>query len=88
MILKLSISKLVAILVNPSTSAKTYWSILKTSANGRKVSVIPQLLINNEFISNFKAKANSTDYLTNNVQQFPWIAPYLPLSILQQMKLN
>ena len=45
-------------LVNPSTSAKTYWSILKTFANGRKVPVIPPLLIDNEFISNFKTKAN------------------------------
>ena len=45
-------------MVNPSTSAKTYWSILKTFANGRKVPVIPPLLINNEFISNFKTKAN------------------------------
>ena len=34
-------SKLAAKLVNPSTSAKTYWSILKTFANGRKVPVIP-----------------------------------------------
>ena len=54
-------SKLAAKLVNPSTSAKTYWSILKTFANGRKVPVIPPLLINNEFISNFKTKANHFD---------------------------
>ena len=46
-------------MINPSTSAKTYWSILETFANGRKVPVIiPPLLINNEFISNFKTKAN------------------------------
>ena len=51
-------SKLAAKLVNPSTRAKTYWSILKTFVNGRKVPVIPPLLINNEFISNFKNKAN------------------------------
>ena len=50
--------KLAAKLVNPSTSPKTYWSILKTFANGRKVPVIPPLLTNNEFISNFKTKAN------------------------------
>ena len=50
--------KLAAKLVNPSTSAKTYRSILKTYANGRKVPVIPPLLINDEFISNFKTKAN------------------------------
>ena len=43
-------SKLAAKLVNPSTSAKTYWSLLKTFANDRKVPVIPPLLINNKFI--------------------------------------
>ena len=51
-------SKLPAKLVNPSTSAKTYWSILKTFTNGRKVTVIPPLLMNNGFISNFKTKVN------------------------------
>ena len=75
-------SKLAAKLVNPSTRAKTYWSILKTFANGRKVPVMPPLLINNEF-----KLIISTGSLNNNVQQFPGIAPYLPLSILQQMKL-
>ena len=49
-------SKLAAKLVNPS--AKTYWSILEIFANGRKVPVIPPSLINIEFISNFKTKAN------------------------------
>ena len=50
--------KIAAKLVNPSTSAKTYWSIVKTFANAKKVPVIPPLLINNEFISNFKTKAD------------------------------
>ena len=50
-------SKLAAKLVNPSTSTKTYRSILKTFHNGTKVPVIPPLLINNEFISNFKTGA-------------------------------
>ena len=51
---KLSCSKL----FTPSSSAKMCWSTLKTFANGRKVPVIPSLLINSEFISNFKTKAN------------------------------
>ena len=51
-------SKLAAKFINPITSAKTYWSILKTFDNGRRVPVIPSLLINNEFISNCKTKAN------------------------------
>ena len=51
-------SKLAAKLVNPSTSAKMYWLILKNFVYGMEVSVIPPLLINNEFISNFNAKAN------------------------------
>ena len=43
---------------NPKTSAKTYWSILKTFYNGKKIPVIPPLLINNKHVSNFKTKAN------------------------------
>ena len=74
-------NKLVAKLVNPSTSAKTYWSISKTFTNGRKVPVIPSFLI-------LRLKLIiSKDPLTNNVQQLPRIASYLPLSILQQMKM-
>ena len=33
---------------NPKTSTKAYWSILKSFYNGKKVSVIPPLLINNK----------------------------------------
>ena len=74
-------NKLVAKLVNTSTSAKTYWSISKTFTNGRKVPVVPSFLI-------LRLKLIiSKDSLTNNVQQLPRIAPYLPLSILQQMKI-
>ena len=46
-------SKLAAKLFNFSTSAKTYWLILKIFVHGSKVPVISPLLINNEFISNF-----------------------------------
>ena len=81
-------SKLAAKLVNPSASAKTYWLILNIFANGRQVSVIPPLLINNRFLILRLKLIISTDSLTNNVQQFPQIAPYPPLSILQQMKLQ
>ena len=51
-------SKLAAKLLNPSTSAKIYWLILKNFVYGIEVPVITPLLINNEFIFNFKAKAN------------------------------
>ena len=43
---------------NPKASAKTYWSILKTFYNGRKIPLIPPLLINDQLISDFKVKAN------------------------------
>ena len=64
-------SMLVEKLVNPNTIVKTYWSILKTFANGRKVPLIPPLLINDEFISHFKSKVIiSAGSLISNVQQF------------------
>ena len=43
---------------NPKNSAKAYWSIFKPFYNGKKIPLIPPLLINNELISDFKTKAN------------------------------
>ena len=43
---------------DPETSAKAYWSILKTLYNGKKIPLIPPILVNNKFILNFKEKAN------------------------------
>ena len=40
------------------TSLKTYWSILKTFVNGSKIPLIPPLLVNNEFKTDFLVKAN------------------------------
>ena len=50
--------KLSTKLANPSTSSKTYWSILKTFINGKKIPIIPPLLVNDKFITNFLEKAN------------------------------
>ena len=50
--------KLSTKLANPSTSSKTYWSILKTFVNGKKMPIIPPLLVNDNFITNFLEKAN------------------------------
>ena len=43
---------------DPHTSAKSYWPILKTLYNGKKIPLIPRILINGKLISNFKEKAN------------------------------
>ena len=40
------------------TSAKSYWSILKTLYNGKKIPLISPILISDKLISNFKEKAN------------------------------
>ena len=34
---------------NPKTSAKAYWSVLKSFYNGKNIPIIPPLLINKEF---------------------------------------
>ena len=39
-------------------NTKTYWSILETFYNGKKVSIIPPLLINDKLISDFEIKSN------------------------------
>ena len=43
---------------NPNTSAKTYWSILKSFYNDTKVPLTPPLLVNNKIVSDFTKKAN------------------------------
>ena len=41
-----------------STSAKSYWIILKTFYDKRKISLIPPLLVNSSFASDIREKAN------------------------------
>ena len=43
---------------DPQTNAKTYWTILKMFFNGRKIPIIPSLLIEGKLVSDFKEKAN------------------------------
>ena len=51
---------------NPSRSIKTHWATLKTLWNGKKVPIIPSLLVNNKLITEYEAKANIfNEYFTN-----------------------
>ena len=43
---------------DPLTSSKTYWSIMKTFFNGKKVPVIPPLLFSGAFVTYFQEKTN------------------------------
>ena len=43
---------------NPSTNAKSYWTILKTLFDKRTISLIPPLLVNNSCVTDFKEKAD------------------------------
>ena len=43
---------------NPLLQAKTYWSILKTFYNDKKISIIPPLLIDDKFVTDIEMKAN------------------------------
>ena len=44
-------------LMDPTTSAKNYWSILKTSLNNEKISCIPPLFYQGKYVAIFKKKA-------------------------------
>ena len=41
---------------DPSLSNKTYWSILKTFYDGKKIPIISPLFINNKFATDFQEK--------------------------------
>ena len=43
---------------DPTLQLKTYWSILKGFYNGKRVPVTPPPLVNNNFVTDFKSKAN------------------------------
>ena len=67
-------TKLSSRLADPLTSLKTYWSILKTFLNNKKIPCIPPLFHENKFITDFKEKAelfnhffvNQCSLLSNN----------------------
>ena len=44
-------------LINPNTSPKTYWSILKSLYSDNKIPIIPPVIHRNEFVTSFKDKA-------------------------------
>ena len=50
-------SKLSMKVSNPENSSKTYWSILKSYLNDKKISIIPRLYHNDNFITDFRQKA-------------------------------
>ena len=60
-------NKLAMKLNNPKTSSKTYWSILKTFYNGRKIPIIPPPLKDGKLEYDFKIKAISIIFLLLNV---------------------
>ena len=41
--------------------AKAYWSILKTFYNDKKIPLIPQVFVDNKFVTNIKTKANTSN---------------------------
>ena len=43
---------------DPLLQPKTYWSILKTFYNGKKIPLIPPLLVDDKFVTDMKTKAN------------------------------
>ena len=65
-----------------STSSKTYWSILKSFYNGSKVPLIPPLLVNNKFVSDFTKKPTfSMIFSLPNVLHYLTIVFYHPANI-------
>ena len=43
--------------MDPATSAKTYWSILKTLLNNKNIPCIPPLFYQGKYVTDFKKKA-------------------------------
>ena len=80
---------------NPLLQEKTYWSILKTFYNGKKIPIIRPLLVRDKFVTDMKTKAD----IFNNFfaeQYTPWKNDsklpinqiFLPTSRLSSLDIN
>ena len=76
-------SQLTSTLSDIGKSSKAYWSILKSFLTGKKIPCIPPLFENNEYITDFKKKAELFNSffanqwtLMNNNSQLPQNLPY------------
>ena len=43
---------------DPQSSPKIFWKILKNVYNGNKIPLIPPIMVNNKFVSDYEEKAN------------------------------
>ena len=78
---------------SPSTSAKTYWSILKTFYIGEKVPLISPLQIGNTLFSGFMKKANISNKFfasqcvpLNNKSNIPYCKRYMTNAKISSIK--
>ena len=56
---KLAYNRRIASKLNdPNSAPKTYWSILKSFVNGKKIPLIPPILVKDQLVTNFLEKAN------------------------------
>ena len=81
-------------LANPGTSRKTYWSLINTLLNKAKIPVIPPLLENGLFITDFIEKAQLfNDYFilqcttTDTVSELPQHIP-VPTSLINDFNIS
>ena len=82
-------------LINPLLQAKTYWSILKSFYNDRKVPLIPPLLIDDKFVTDIQTKTNIFNKLfadqcqpLNNASDLPTNQIFLTQSRLVSLDFN
>ena len=69
------------------TNAKTYWTILKAFFNGRKIPIIPPLLIEGKLVSDLERKLTcSINFLVVNVHLLTMVASVQVNIILSLMR--
>ena len=64
-------------LANPGTSSKTYWTLINTVLNKAKIPMIPPLLENGLFVTDFTEKAQIfNDFLYFNAQPLTQVVKF------------
>ena len=74
---------------NPQTGQKKYWSALKKLINKSSATIIPPILFNGSFITNFKEKCCIfNDYFKNQCTLLPTTSVLPPLVITTDLRLS
>ena len=74
-------------MMDPATSAKTYWSTLQTLLNNKKIPFIPPLFHQSKYVTDFKKKAELFNSFFTKQCSIIQNSSKLPLTLNKKLKI-